>query len=65
MKIGYMKRTYWLDPLDKPALLVALMRQLAGDTHIAFEGDGEDIDAMNISAIPGAVEGLKPPFTHE
>jgi hypothetical protein len=33
MKTEYMKRTYFLDPRDKPALLVALMHRLAGNAH--------------------------------
>jgi hypothetical protein len=60
-----MKRTYWLDPRDKPALLIALMRQLAGNAHIAFEGDRKDMDNMNFSAIQSVVENLKTPFKHE
>jgi hypothetical protein len=34
-----MIRTFWLDPRDKPGLLVAVMKILAGNAHISFEGD--------------------------
>jgi len=30
---------YWPVVRDKPGLLVAMMRHLAGDAHISFEGD--------------------------
>src|SRR5215475_8169978 len=30
---------YWLVACDKPALLTLMMRFLAGDAHISFEGD--------------------------
>jgi hypothetical protein len=30
---------YWLVARDKPALLTLMMRFLAGDAHISFEGD--------------------------
>jgi hypothetical protein len=30
---------YWPIARDKPGLLVAMMRALAGDAHISFEGD--------------------------
>lgn len=30
---------YWPIARDKPGLLVAMMRHLAGDAHISFEGD--------------------------
>lgn len=30
---------YWPVARDKPGLLVAMMRHLAGDAHISFEGD--------------------------
>lgn len=65
MKNEYMKQTYFLDPRDKPGLLVALMRQLAGNAHIALEGDREDMETMDFSVIPDAVEGLVAPFRHE
>jgi len=34
-----MDETYWLVARDKPGLLVAVMRALAGGAHISFEGD--------------------------
>jgi hypothetical protein len=30
---------YWLVARDKPGLLIAMMRRLASDAHISFEGD--------------------------
>ncbi len=33
-----MSTGYWIDPRDKPGLLRAMMRALAGDAHISFEG---------------------------
>ncbi len=30
---------YWIVARDKPGLLIAMMRHLAGDAHISFEGD--------------------------
>ena len=30
---------YWPVARDKPGLLIAMMRHLAGDAHISFEGD--------------------------
>lgn len=34
-----MSRRYWIDPRDKPGLLRAMMRELAGDAQISFEGN--------------------------
>jgi hypothetical protein len=33
------KDRYWIVPRDKPGLLVAMFRALAGGAHISFEGD--------------------------
>ena len=33
------KDRYWIAPRDKPGLLRAMMRELAGDAHISFEGN--------------------------
>jgi hypothetical protein len=30
---------YWLVPRDKAALLIAMMKALAGNAHISFEGN--------------------------
>jgi len=60
-----MKKSYWLDPRDKPALLVALMHQLAGNAHIVFEGDQEDMESLDFSPIRGIFEGLVTPFNNE
>jgi hypothetical protein len=32
-------RRYWIVARDKPGLLLAMMRALAGEAHISFEGD--------------------------
>jgi hypothetical protein len=34
-----MKTLYWIEPRDKPALLRAMMKVLAGGARISFEGD--------------------------
>ncbi len=34
-----MDKGYWLVARDKPGLLAAMMKALAGDAHISFEGD--------------------------
>ena len=65
MSTEYMKQTYWLDPRDKPGLLIALMRLLAGNSHIAFEGDPDDMAEMNFTSIPGVREGIVAPFKNE
>jgi hypothetical protein len=36
---------------DKRRLLLAMMRELAGDAHISFEGD---LKALRLSSVPGA-----------
>jgi len=33
------KHRYWIVSRDKPGLLIAMMRALAGSAHISFEGD--------------------------
>ena len=33
------KDRYWIVARDKPGLLIAMMRALAGGSHISFEGD--------------------------
>jgi len=33
------KDRYWLVARDKPGLLIAMMRALAGNGHVSFEGD--------------------------
>src|SRR5438094_4041514 len=43
---------YWLVARDKPGLLVAVMRALAGDAHISFEGDLSR--CRGLFAMPGA-----------
>ena len=43
---------YWLQARDKPELLIAMMRVLAGDAHISFEGDLSR--AGSLMSIPGA-----------
>jgi hypothetical protein len=36
---GTEKDRYWIVARDKPGLLIAIMRALAGSAHISFEGD--------------------------
>src|ERR1700690_3543313 len=60
-----MKKAYILDPRDKLALLTALMRMLAGDAHIALEGDIEAMSEMDFGTIPGVIENVLPPFRRE
>jgi hypothetical protein len=45
------ERRYWLRARDKPSLLVALMRALAGNAHVSFEGD---LSHCQLMALPGA-----------
>jgi hypothetical protein len=54
-----MKRTFWLDPRDKPGLLVAVMKLFAGTSQIAFEGN---VTVDEFSAVPGAITGRIDPF---
>ena len=55
---------YWPIARDKPGLLIAMMRAMAGDAHISFEGDlsrccfpealhpsGEETDALKRSTL--------------
>jgi hypothetical protein len=43
-----MKKAYWLDPKDKPGLLVNMMKFLAGDARIALEGDLNKFDLISV-----------------
>jgi hypothetical protein len=60
-----MKQVYWLDPIDKPALLAALMRELAGEAEIALEGEASELAAFNFGAVSGVREGVALPFREE
>ncbi len=45
---------YWIDPRDKPGLLLAMMRAFVSNSHesyISFEGG---LDNLNFSTLPGA-----------
>jgi (2Fe-2S) ferredoxin len=42
---------YWLVARDKPGLLIAVMRALAGNAHISFEGD---LSHCDFSSVAGA-----------
>jgi hypothetical protein len=44
-----MSKRFWIDPRDKPGLLVAVMRELAGNAEIAFEGGLGELDLENIA----------------
>ncbi|MBN1437539.1 MAG: hypothetical protein JW936_10740 [Sedimentisphaerales bacterium] len=65
MNNEYMRQAYWLDPRDKPGLLMAVMRQLAGNAHLALEGYEDDMAEMSFDQIQGVREGIVPPFRHE
>jgi len=41
----------WIDTRDKPGLLIAMMREFSGNSHISFEGSLEN---LNLSGIHGA-----------
>jgi len=45
---------YWLIARDKPGLLIAMMRALSGQAHIAFEGD---LSHCDFTALPHIAEG--------
>lgn len=46
-----MEQTYWLSPRDKPGLLAAIMKLLAGNAHILLQGD---LNSCDFSAVPKA-----------
>lgn len=50
----------WLHivPRDKPGLLIAMMRALAGEAHISLEGDLRRIDLTGIAPIGAAETSL-------
>lgn len=49
----------WIDPRDKPGLLRAMMRALAGDARISFEGDlSRCVFADNLTASADETEAL-------
>ncbi len=46
-----MQQKYWINAIDKPGLLVALMRLLADEAQISFEGDLSECDFSDIEEI--------------
>jgi hypothetical protein len=55
-----MNRAFWLDPKDKPGLLIAMMKALAGNAHISFEGDLTECDFSDFrSAVHTETEYIK------
>ena len=44
-------KRYWIDPRDKPGLLIAVMRELAGSAEISFEGW---LGELGLESISGA-----------
>ena len=59
-----MQQVFWIDPRDKGAFLVAVMRQLSGDdASMALEMNAEDMAAFDFELIPDLLDGLIPPFT--
>jgi hypothetical protein len=57
-----MKKAYWLDPKDKPGLLVHIMKALVGNAKIALEGNLEEFD---FSAIPNPIYTETETIKHE
>ncbi|MCD4728224.1 MAG: hypothetical protein K8R46_11210 [Pirellulales bacterium] len=48
-----MNERFWLVAHDKPGLLIAMMKELAGDAWISFEGD---LSRCRLTRIPGATQ---------
>jgi hypothetical protein len=49
-----MQQVFWIDPRDKGAFLVAVMRQLSGDdASMKLEINAEDMAAFDFELIPG------------
>ena len=48
-----MDERFWLVARDKPGLIVAIMKELAGDAWISFEGD---LSRCRLTRIPGATQ---------
>ena len=46
-----MTKKFWIDTRDKPGLLIAVMRELAGAAEISFEGG---LGESGLAEIPGA-----------
>jgi hypothetical protein len=42
---------FYIVARDKPGLLISMMRELAGDAYISFEGDLHRIDWKGVSAV--------------
>ncbi len=49
-----MSKQFWIDTRDKPGLLIAAMRALAGAAEISFEGG---LGHSGLAGIPGASAG--------
>lgn len=50
----------WIDPRDKPGLLVAMMRQFETNGHISFEGDLRGSELYRLSgAVFSEAKGLE------
>jgi hypothetical protein len=61
-----MEQTFWIDPRDKGALLIAVMRELAGDdSSLALEAESDEMDALDLNSIAGSVYEMTPPFSHQ
>jgi hypothetical protein len=50
---------FYIAARDKPGLLAAMMRQLAGDAYISFEGDLHRIDWKGVSAVDEGESSLR------
>lgn len=60
-----MTQSYWLDPRDNSKLLAAVLSLLAGDAHVAVEGDADELLALQLDRLPGALFGPTAPFGRE
>lgn len=57
-----MAKAYWLDPRDKPALLLRMIDELGEGARIALQGD---LSACDFDGVPGKLDGLVDPFRDE
>ena len=54
-----MKKKYWLDPLDKPNLLVSIVNYFIGNSKIILEGNLDKFDFSRIPHLPNTTN-IKP-----
>ncbi len=52
-----MEQIYWINARDKPAFLVAVMKELSGDeSYIEFQGDLSRCDFSDVGGVPVAAD---------